>query len=113
MDELQKILTYGVEAPLWVRLGLATSILLYGYIKYSWSGLEELGFDTIAPSIFQFGTAAHYGAENGMKNFAQSELVEKGRKSVAYYRITTPIVLTIDKEIIQVLFAVKFLKILS
>jgi len=108
MDQLQKLLTYGVEAPLWVRLGFATSILLYGYIKYSWSGLEELGFDTIAPSIFKFGTAAHYGSANGMKNFAQSELVDKGRKSVAYYRITSPVVLTIDKDIIQQIFTSQF-----
>ena len=65
------------------------------------SALNDCGYDVMPPS-FPFGTAGHYAADDAYPEFGEKELIAKNRKTVAYYRIFTPIIYTIDTELIKV-----------
>ena len=110
-DEIQRIviekgqlaLAYWRDRPLWVKVSVATSAITYGYIRYKWTALKDCGFDVIPPSL-PFGTAGHYAADDAYPAFGEKELIEKNRKTVAYYRLLDPIIFTIDTELIKVCY---------
>lgn len=109
-DELKEIiilksksaLSFWNERPLWVKLSVVTTAVSYGYLRYKWTALNGSGFDVLSPSIFSFGTAGHYAADNGLPDFGKEELIDKNRKTVAYYRLADPIIFTIDVDLIKV-----------
>lgn len=101
-------LNFAAERPLWVKLSVATSIISYGYIRYKWTALNGLGYEIIEPSLLSFGTAGHYAVDDGFPKFGKEQLIDKGRKTVAYYRLTDAIILSIDPEIIKLVFTTHF-----
>lgn len=114
-DEIQRILIekgqwalgYWRDRPLWVKLSVATTAVSYGYMRYKWTALNGCGHDILPPS-FPFGTAGHYAADGAFPEFTQKELMDKNRKTVAYYRLLDPIILTIDTELIKQVFTTHF-----
>jgi hypothetical protein len=72
------------------------------YIRHKWTELEGKGWPIVEPAFMEFGTSMHYSKEDGLKNFGKAELADKNLKTIAFYRFTSPIVLTIDPELIKV-----------
>ena len=64
--------------------------------------LEPTPLEVIPPVWGQFGTTWHYTIDNGQPKFGQQELLDKNRKSVAFYRMFSPIVATVDEDLIKV-----------
>jgi len=96
------------SSPLWIKLSIGGSLLLYVYVRQKWTALNNCGIDVLTPKIWTLGTFGQYMAEDGYINWAKEELLEKNRKSVAFYRGTTPIILTVDPDLIQSVFSSNF-----
>ena len=111
------------EAPLWVKvsknskikedymffqISLGTSAVSYCYIRYKWTAMNDWGVPVLTPSLLTFGTAGHYAVENGFNELADKELKDKNRKTVGYYRLTSPVIFTVDHELINAVFTTHF-----
>jgi hypothetical protein len=70
--------------------------------------MDEWGVPMLTPSLLSFGTSGHYAVDNGFNELADRELKDKNRKTVGYYRLTSPVVLTIDTELINAVFTTHF-----
>jgi len=70
--------------------------------------MNEWGVPMLTPSLLSFGTCGHYATDNGFNELADRELKDKNRKTVGYYRLTSPVVLTIDTELINAVFTTHF-----
>ncbi|CAG5105567.1 Oidioi.mRNA.OKI2018_I69.chr1.g2244.t1.cds [Oikopleura dioica] len=96
------------EAPLWVKISLGTSAVSYCYIRYKWTAMNDWGVPVLTPSLLTFGTAGHYAVDNGFNELADKELKDKNRKTVGYYRLTSPVIFTVDHELINAVFTTHF-----
>ena len=63
--------------------------------------LNETTFTVVPPTFSEFGSTAHYMSEDGYVQFAKKHLVDKNEKSVGFYRLTSPVIMTIDVDIIK------------
>jgi len=97
-----------MKTPLWVKISFGTSVVTYAYIRYKWTAMDEWGVPMLTPSLLSFGTSGHYAVDNGFNELADKELKDKNRKTVGYYRLTSPVVLTIDTELINAVFTTHF-----
>ena len=53
------------------------------------------------PTFAALGTTTQYMSDNGIVEFAAKHIEEKKQKSVGFYRLTTPVIMTIDIDIIK------------
>ena len=58
--------------------------------------------------IWTLGTMGQYFVTGRYAEWAKEELLDKDRRSVAFYRGTTPTILTVDPDLIQLIFASNF-----
>ena len=96
------------DRPLWQKVTFGSTVVGYLYIRYKWLALNNCGVDVVSPSILEFGTTKQYFYGEGVKDFANEELVKKKRRTVAFYRLTTPVYMTIDPELIKAVFTTHF-----
>ena len=96
------------DRPLWQKVTFGSTVVGYLYIRYKWLALNNCGVDVVPPSILEFGTTKQYFYGEGVKDFANEELVKKKRRTVAFYRLTTPVYMTIDPELIKAVFTTHF-----
>ena len=79
--------------PLLGKLLLGSGIISYIWLKrVAWRSLNDRGIPVITPRLFSFGTAGHYVSDNGYPEFAKAQLLDQDRKTVGYYRVTSPVV---------------------
>ena len=95
--------------PLWAKLLCCASVCGYFWlVKSVWRKLENRGIPVIEPKLMSCGTAGHYVNENAYPAFAKRELLDKDRKTVGLYRVMSPIIMTVDTELIQKVFTTYF-----
>ena len=87
--------------PLWSKLMISSLVVFYVWIQQQWTKLNNRGVSVLTPSILSFGTAGHYVKENGYPEFAKKELLDKDRKTIGLYRATSPVIVTVDIDLIQ------------
>ena len=80
---------------------ISSLVVFYVWIQQQWTKLNNRGVSVITPSILSFGTAGHYVKENGYPEFAKKELLDKDRKTIGLYRATSPVIVTVDIDLIQ------------
>ena len=114
--------TYIASSPLWLKLIIGGSLLLYIYIQRKWTALNDCGVDVLTPKerisvrefastnyffkfwmriyqnskqkIWTLGTMGQYFVTGRYADWAKEELLDKNRRSVAFYRGITPTILT-------------------
>jgi len=96
------------ERPLWQKITLGSSVVGYLYIRYKWMALNGCGVEVIQPKLLTFGTTGQYLTGEGVKNFAYDELLNKNRRTIGFYRLTTPVIFTVDTELIKLIFTTHF-----
>merc|ERR1711892_330803 len=106
---LETALTCNSLVPLWGKLLLGSGIISYIWLKrVAWRSLDDRGIPVITPRLLSFGTAGHYVSDNGYPEFAKAQLLDQDRKTVGYYRVTSPGVMTVDTGLIAKLFNTHF-----
>ena len=106
---LETALTCNSLVPLWGKLLLGSGIISYIWLKrVAWRSLDDRGIPVITPRLLSFGTAGHYVSDNGYPEFAKAQLLDQDRKTVGYYRVTSPVVMTVDTGLITKLFNTHF-----
>ena len=53
------------------------------------------------PKLSELGTTTQYMSENGYVEFAAKHIEKKKQKTVGFYRLTAPVIMTIDIDIIK------------
>merc|ERR1711935_826954 len=102
-------LTCNSLVPLWGKLLIGSGIISYIWLKrVAWRSLDDRGIPVITPRLLSFGTAGHYVSDNGYPEFAKAQLLDQDRKTVGYYRVTSPVVMTVDSGLITKLFNTHF-----
>ena len=102
---VESILTCNALVPLWGKLLIGSGVISYIWLKrVAWRDLDDRGIPVIKPRLLSFGTAGHYVADNGYPEFAKAQLLDQDRKTVGYYRAISPVVMTIDTQLIGKLF---------
>ena len=96
------------ERSLWQKITLGSSVVGYLYIRYKWMALNGCGVDVVPPKLLTFGTTGQYLTGEGVKEFAHNELLKKNRRTIGFYRLTTPVIFTIDPELIKLIFTTHF-----
>ena len=103
-----KIADFVKDRPLWQKVTIGSTVIGYLYIRYKWLALDNCGVDVVPPSLLEGGTMKQYFYGEGVKDFAIEELVKKKRRTIAFYRLTTPVYMTIDPELIKAVFTTHF-----
>ena len=91
-----------------MKLAVGTSIFSYIYVRYKWTQLDQCGVEIIPPKISTLGTMNQYFGTNKYFEWAENELLKKNRRTVGFYRGTTPTILTVDDELIRLVFTTHF-----
>lgn len=108
LEKSSKAIKYLNDRPLWFKIGCATILVSYGYLKVKWTKLNETSFPIVPPTFSALGTTTQYMSENGYVEFAAKQLEEKKQKSVGFYRFTAPVIMTIDIDIIKPVWTTYF-----
>jgi len=103
-----KILKVAEETPLWLKISFSTALLCKLYVDYKWTKLDSWGLPVVQPKYSQFGTMGHYTYPNGFVEFADAELRDKNRKTIAYYLGISPVIWTVDTDVINEVFVKHF-----
>ena len=103
-----KMIRFVNDRPMWQKITLGSSVLGYLYIRYKWMALNGCGVDIIEPRLLTFGKCDQYLSGEGVKEFAYEELVKKNRKTIGFYRLTTPVIFTVDPDLIKLIFTTHF-----
>jgi len=94
--------------PLWLKVSLGTGALSYAYIRYSWTAMNDWGIPVLSPYLMTFGSSGHYARANGIVELADEELRKKNRKTIGFYRLLSPVVFTIDLDVLIPIFTTHF-----
>lgn len=70
--------------------------------------MNDWGIPVLTPSLLTFGTCGHYARENGLVELADEELRAKNRKTVGFYRLLSPVVLSVDVDLLTPIFTTHF-----
>ena len=70
--------------------------------------MDKCGVEIIPPKISTLGTMKQYFGTNKYFEWAEDELLKKNRWTVGFYRGTTPTILTVDEELIRLVFTTHF-----
>jgi cytochrome P450 len=70
--------------------------------------MNDWGIPVLSPSLLTFGSSGHYARENGLVELADEELRKKNRKTVGFYRILSPVVFTIDVDLLTPIMTTHF-----
>jgi cytochrome P450 len=70
--------------------------------------MNDWGIPVLSPSLMTFGSSGHYLRANGIVELADEELRKKNRKTVGFYRLLSPVVLTIDLDVLTPIFTTHF-----
>ena len=107
---IEKIKNINENLPLWSKLLLGSTFMGYIWLQKKWRDMDDRGIPIITPRLLSFGTMKHYLSNNAYPEFAKKELLEKDRKTIGLYRVTTPIIVSVDTLLIQELrLTLKFL----
>ena len=98
IENLQRI---NENSPLWSKILLGSTFIGYIWLREKWRDMDDRGIPIITPSLLSFGTMKHYLSNNAYPEFAKKELLEKDRKTIGLYRVTTPIIISVDTLLIQ------------
>ena len=69
-------------------------MLAYLHVKRKWTALNDCGIDVLTPKVWTLGTMGQYFVKDGYVKWTKEELLDKNRKTVAFYRGVTPIIIT-------------------
>ena len=69
-------------------------MLTYLHVRRKWTALNDCGVDVLTPKVWTLGTMGQYFVKDGYVKWSKEELLDKNRKSVAFYRGVTPIIVT-------------------
>ena len=70
--------------------------------------MNDWGIPVLSPSLMTFGSSGHYARANGIVELADEELRKKNRKTIGFYRLLSPVVFTIDLDVLTPIFTTHF-----
>ena len=90
----ENISAFIASCPLWMKLSIGGSLLAYLHVRRKWTALNDCGIDVLTPKVWTLGTMGQYFVKDGYVKWTKEELLDKNRKTVAFYRGVTPIIIT-------------------